>query len=127
MIILYCLDPLHDGRPDNDYVAEAAAAERQGAAWRLVDHDALIGGNAERAVRRVPPLATAEIGVYRGWMMTATTLLQPKRRSQRRTEVSSLRTYEPFFVQHYSPTIWPKIAHDPRSPDASRLSLLVAP
>jgi hypothetical protein len=72
MMILYCLDPLHDGRPDNDYVAEAAAAERQGAAWRLVDHDALIRGNAERAVRRVPPLATAEIGVYRGWMMTAT-------------------------------------------------------
>jgi hypothetical protein len=71
MIVLFPLDPLNRGRPDDLYAGEAAVLDRLGIGWTLIDHDALVQGDAGRAVRRVPPRSPAAAGVYRGWMMTA--------------------------------------------------------
>ncbi|MFF4007569.1 ATP-grasp domain-containing protein [Streptomyces sp. NPDC001717] len=67
--VLYCADPLGGRRVDPHFAAEARALRAQGATVALVDHDALLAGDAERAVARVP---TAAGGVrYRGWMVPA--------------------------------------------------------
>lgn len=64
---LFCSDPLRPGRPDPQFAQEAAAARRAGAQVVLVDHDALLAGDPEASVGRVPrgsgPLW------YRGWMI----------------------------------------------------------
>jgi hypothetical protein len=71
MIVLYPLDPLERGRPDEMYAAEAETGDRLSIPWALIDHDALVGGEAGRAVRRVPSRDLPTTAVYRGWMMTA--------------------------------------------------------
>jgi hypothetical protein len=71
MLVLYCLDPLERHRPDDACAAEAAVAERLGIPWAVIDHDAVVQGQAERAVRRVPAQDALTTAVYRGWMMTA--------------------------------------------------------
>jgi hypothetical protein len=71
MLVLYCLDPLDCQRPDDVYAAEAEAAGRLGIPWTLIDHDALVRGDVDRAVRRTIPQSPPGTGVYRGWMMTA--------------------------------------------------------
>ncbi|WP_329035239.1 ATP-grasp domain-containing protein [Streptomyces sp. NBC_00178] len=64
---LFCRDPLRPGRPDAAFVREAAAARRTGAQVVTIDHDALLAGDAETAVSRVP----RDSGPYRyrGWMI----------------------------------------------------------
>ena len=54
MLVLYCLDPLDRRRPDAAYAAEADVAERLGIPLGLTDHDALVQGDFDRAVRRIP-------------------------------------------------------------------------
>ena len=55
MKLVYCSDPLNPCQPDEAYRAEAAAAERLGVPFSLVDHDALThDGDPAKAVRRVP-------------------------------------------------------------------------
>jgi len=71
MIVLYPLDPLDRHRPDDAYATEAAVAERLGIPWALIDHDAVVQGEAGRAVRQVPSRDSQTTAVYRGWMMTA--------------------------------------------------------
>jgi hypothetical protein len=71
MLILFCLDPLDRRRPDDMYAVEAAAAERLGIPWTLIDHDALVQGETVRAVRRVSSQDSLTPAVYRGWMLTA--------------------------------------------------------
>ncbi|MFE1413091.1 ATP-grasp domain-containing protein [Streptomyces sp. NPDC058746] len=67
--ILYCADPLNARRTDPHFAAEARALRAQGATVALVDHDALLAGDADAAVARVPAAAG---GVrYRGWMVPA--------------------------------------------------------
>lgn len=67
--MLYCQDPLNPRATDQHFANEARAARELGARVALLDHDALLGGDAERAVERVPhgigPLW------YRGWMIPA--------------------------------------------------------
>jgi hypothetical protein len=70
MLVLYCLDPLNRRRPDDTYASEADIADRLGIPWALLDHDALVEGEVERAMRRVPSQSQPVTGVYRGWMMT---------------------------------------------------------
>ncbi len=70
MLFLYPLDPLNRHHPDEVYATEAAAADRMGIPWTLIDHDALMLGDVDRAVRRVPVQSCPGTGVYRGWMMT---------------------------------------------------------
>ncbi|MFE9722605.1 ATP-grasp domain-containing protein [Streptomyces sp. NPDC005794] len=64
---LFCCDPLRPRHPDLQFVREAAAARRTGAQTALVDHDALLAGDAETAVGRV----RRDSGSYwyRGWMV----------------------------------------------------------
>jgi hypothetical protein len=70
MIVLHPLDPLDRRRPDDVYAAEAAACDRLGIGWTLIDHDALVQGDVDWAVRRVPVQPCPVTGVYRGWMAT---------------------------------------------------------
>jgi hypothetical protein len=65
--ILFCSDPLNARRVDEHFAAEADAVRAACGAVALIDHDALLRGDAEAAVRRVPrDLGTAW---YRGWMI----------------------------------------------------------
>lgn len=64
---LFCCDPLRPRHPDPAFAQEAAAARRAGARTASVDHDALLAGDAEAAVGRVPQDSGAYW--YRGWMV----------------------------------------------------------
>ena len=67
--LLLCSDPLRPTRCDPHFAAQAAAARDAGAATVLLDHDALLAGDVDAAVRRVP----RDVGPlwYRGWMVPA--------------------------------------------------------
>ncbi|WP_327270219.1 ATP-grasp domain-containing protein [Streptomyces sp. NBC_01218] len=64
---LFCSDPLRPNRPDPEFAEEAAAVREMGAGLALIDHDALLAGDAAGAVARVP----RDSGPYwyRGWMV----------------------------------------------------------
>jgi ATP-grasp domain-containing protein len=68
MLIVPC-DVLRPRRVDEHFLAEADAARAAGHQVGLVDHDALVAGDAGRAVARLPVGDGA--AVYRGWMLTA--------------------------------------------------------
>ncbi|MET8540097.1 ATP-grasp domain-containing protein [Kitasatospora sp. NPDC004799] len=65
--IIFPADPLNPRRPDPHFAWEARTLRELGGEHHLVDHDGLLAGRAEEAVRRVPrdsgPLW------YRGWML----------------------------------------------------------
>ncbi|MFE7526153.1 ATP-grasp domain-containing protein [Kitasatospora sp. NPDC057542] len=65
--IIFPADPLNPRRPDPHFAWEARMLRELGGEHHLVDHDGLLAGRAEEAVRRVPrdsgPLW------YRGWML----------------------------------------------------------
>ncbi|HZU58212.1 MAG TPA: ATP-grasp domain-containing protein [Actinocrinis sp.] len=65
--LLYCCDPLNPRRVDGHFSAEAQAVRARDGVVALIDHDALLRGEVERAVERVP----VELGAvwYRGWMI----------------------------------------------------------
>ncbi|HEX6543296.1 MAG TPA: ATP-grasp domain-containing protein [Ktedonobacterales bacterium] len=70
MLIVYCADPLHPREPDSAYQEEVAAAEAGGMTYGLISYEALVDdGDAEAAVRRIPPQAPPVTGLYRGWML----------------------------------------------------------
>jgi hypothetical protein len=52
--ILFCSDPLNARHVDEHFAGEADAVRGVGGAVALIDHDALLGGDAEAAVRRIP-------------------------------------------------------------------------
>jgi ATP-grasp domain, R2K clade family 3 len=65
--VLFPSDPLRPRHVDPHVAPEADVAMDAGAPTGVVDHDALLAGDAAAAVRRVPP----DIGPvwYRGWMI----------------------------------------------------------
>ncbi len=67
--MLYCQDPLNPRATDQHFAREAKAARELGAKVALLDHDALLLGDAERAEERV----RRGLGAlwYRGWMIPA--------------------------------------------------------
>ncbi|MFJ6479091.1 MULTISPECIES: ATP-grasp domain-containing protein [unclassified Streptomyces] len=65
--VLYCRDPLNERRVDAHFAAEARQLRDTGGTALLIDHDALLAGDAERAVARVPDGPGAVW--YRGWMI----------------------------------------------------------
>ncbi len=67
--LLLCSDPLRPARSDPHFAGDAVAARDSDAAVALIDHDALLAGDAAEAVRRVPK----DVGPlwYRGWMIPA--------------------------------------------------------
>lgn len=68
---LLCADPLRPNRPDPHFAAEAtavaAAVRERSATTALIDHDALLAGDAAGAVARVPRGSGPYW--YRGWMI----------------------------------------------------------
>ncbi|MCX4825330.1 ATP-grasp domain-containing protein [Streptomyces sp. NBC_01142] len=64
---LYCCDPLNPRRVDEHFAAEAREVRARGGAVVLIDHDALLQGDAQRAVARVP--RGTDAAWYRGWMI----------------------------------------------------------
>lgn len=66
---LYCCDPINHRRVDEHFAAEAELVRRLGGGVAKIDHDALLAGDVDRAVVRVP----RELGAawYRGWMIPA--------------------------------------------------------
>ncbi|WP_051806680.1 ATP-grasp domain-containing protein [Streptomyces sp. NRRL F-2664] len=67
--VLYCCDPLDQRRADAHFAAEARQVRAAGGRVLLLDHDALLAGDAERALAQVPEGAGALW--YRGWMVPA--------------------------------------------------------
>lgn len=65
--VLYCRDPLNERRADAHFAPEARQLRAAGGTALLIDHDALLAGDAERAVARVPD-GTGAVW-YRGWMI----------------------------------------------------------
>ncbi|WP_037900242.1 ATP-grasp domain-containing protein [Streptomyces sp. NRRL S-350] len=65
--IIFPADPLNPRRPDPHFAWEARLLRELGGEHHLVDHDALLAGQAEEAVRRVPQ-AGGPLW-YRGWML----------------------------------------------------------
>ncbi|MFJ3970308.1 ATP-grasp domain-containing protein [Streptomyces parvus] len=64
---LFCADPLRTSRPDPQFADDLAAARSAGGRIALLDHDALLAGDAAGAVARV----ARDSGPYwyRGWMI----------------------------------------------------------
>ncbi|GAA0324710.1 ATP-grasp domain-containing protein [Streptomyces polychromogenes] len=67
MPVLYCRDAFNPRRVDEHFALEAREVRACGGAVGLIDHDALLGGDAQRAVARVP--AGLGRSWYRGWMI----------------------------------------------------------
>jgi hypothetical protein len=65
--VLYCCDPLNPRRVDEHFASEAREVRARGAAVALIDHDALLRGDVERAVAGIPVGTGA--AWYRGWMI----------------------------------------------------------
>ena len=67
MTMLSCVDPLNPRAVDRHFAREASAARDLGATVALMDHDALLQGDTDRAVERV----RRGLGAlwYRGWMI----------------------------------------------------------
>lgn len=65
--LLLCNDPLRRARCDPYFAPQAAVARQAGAEVALLDHDALLLGHTDEAVRRVPHGLGA--AWYRGWMI----------------------------------------------------------
>ncbi|MFF7019532.1 ATP-grasp domain-containing protein [Streptomyces klenkii] len=66
-VILFCRDPLHPRRADPHFAEDVRAAREAGLRTALLDHDALLAGDAGGAVRGVP--RGAGDAWYRGWMV----------------------------------------------------------
>ncbi len=69
LTVLFCADPLTPHRVDPQFGSEARAVRDLGGTVALVDHDAVVAGDARAALRRVP----RDLGPawYRGWMLTS--------------------------------------------------------
>lgn len=67
--VLFCADPLRPARPDPAFAAQVHAVRELGGRIAVIDHDALLAGQADAAVGRVP----RDLGPvwYRGWMIPA--------------------------------------------------------
>jgi len=67
LTVLFCADPLTPGRVDAHFAPQAAVVRDLGGTVALIDHDALLAGDLQSAVRKVP--RDAGPAWYRGWMI----------------------------------------------------------
>lgn len=68
-MLLFPAEPFAGRVPDSVYVPELREAERRGLEVALVDFEALLDGDAARALRWVPRREEERPAVFRGWMM----------------------------------------------------------
>ncbi|UED83843.1 ATP-grasp domain-containing protein [Streptomyces profundus] len=67
--VLFCADPLNPRTVDGHFAPEARQVRALGGSVALIDHDALLAGDAALAVARVPR-GLGQLW-YRGWMIPA--------------------------------------------------------
>jgi hypothetical protein len=65
--VLFCADPLAPGRIDPYFAVQADIVRGLGGQVAVIDHDALLAGRPDDAVRRIPRDGGA--WWYRGWMI----------------------------------------------------------
>jgi hypothetical protein len=112
--IVFCRDPLNPREVDSAFVRESEVALRHGATLALIDDEALVAGDAARAIRRVPE-TTGAPAVYRGWMLdpTAYTALYESLLSR---GLALVNTPEQYVQCHYLPASYDVIAgHTPET------------
>lgn len=68
-LLLVPSDPLAPRAPDPHFAREADAARQAGMDVAVVDHDAILAGDVEAAVGRVPSSDVGQTAWYRGWMI----------------------------------------------------------
>jgi hypothetical protein len=126
---LFPADPLRGRRVDDHFTGQAEAARATGAPVALIDHDALLRGEIEETVRRVP----AGLGPawYRGWMIpsgryaTLEAALAARGVRLRTTAAAYRQAHElpgwyPAFAPVTPPSVWTTDLH-------ADLAALVAP
>ncbi|MER5553952.1 ATP-grasp domain-containing protein [Streptomyces sp. NPDC002793] len=130
---LFCSDPLRPHRPDPQFGQESSAARRAGAQTALVDHDALLAGDAQGAVGRVRRDSGAYW--YRGWMVPPARYTELERALAARgcallTDAAAYRTahelpgwYEAF-TELTPRSVWRPLAAGAALPDPSAWSEL---
>ncbi|MEU4599891.1 ATP-grasp domain-containing protein [Nocardia sp. NPDC023988] len=133
--LLFCCDPLNPRKVDDHFAEQAESARAAGAPVTLLDHDALLTGDVDAAVRRVAR-DSGELW-YRGWMI-------PTQRYRELAQAFSSRgcslavSPDQYASTHELPGWYPSFEElTPRSvwsatgpgeiPDESALAQLVAP
>lgn len=71
MLVLFPMHPLTPSEVDPDFAAQYAAAKTSGYEVALIDVDAVMDGEATRAVRRLRGREQPTQAIYRGWMLQA--------------------------------------------------------
>ena len=113
MRVLFCANPIQATEVDPDYVGEAEAARAAGLDVGLVDFEALVAGDATRAVRRVP--AGEDLALFRGWMLRPDQY-QALHEALAARGVTLLTTPAMYRHAHHFPETYAAIAaHTPRS------------
>jgi len=67
--ILFCMNPLDDKQVDFGYEDELQAIQQHYISYNLVDLEAVIRGNLDEALRRIPHQSDMTSTIYRGWML----------------------------------------------------------
>ena len=115
--LLVCADPLSPTTADPDHQDEVDAAEALGLSIGLLDHDALVEGELQRALPRARRLPAGTTALYRGWMLTPAqyATLAERLGAQGVTLLSSPAQYStahqlplalPHLAPHTAPTAW---------------------
>lgn len=108
MLLLFPSNPTQPRLPDSDYRAEWDAALALGLRTASVDHDELVRGNLDRALRFLPDSDGDPILLYRGWMMRAESYaaLSAAVRSRGFEPITSPEAYR---ICHHLPDSYPFI------------------
>src|SRR5688572_16866006 len=69
MMIIFCADPLASKQIDSMYQPEADAVASLAIGYSLIDFEALVAGQFQQAVKRVPRQDEVQEAVFRGWML----------------------------------------------------------
>jgi hypothetical protein len=70
MRIIFPSEPFKATQVDVMYEREAVAARAAGFSVELINHEQVVDGAAEKAVRRIFAADKTEVAIYRGWMLT---------------------------------------------------------
>jgi hypothetical protein len=90
--LLFCANPLRPRAPDSTFEGEVAAARAAGFETEVFGLEALVAGEADRALARVPRAEPPAPLAYRGWMVR---------------DVEYRRLYEALVAKGYAPVTSP--------------------